>query len=187
MDLNQISIGVNIILCVLSFILAAVSVILVILTIKQNNKMLEQNTEMMENSTRPYITICFETTHFGSPIGYFVARNYGSSSATITNCEYSENIKNHRSSFADIKTLLDCLNGTTLAPGQKYLVPFKLNEFNGELAIFDLVYTTGAKTYSEHVEINVSNYRKYIKPRANNSDHLKDISYAAQEIAERLM
>ena len=200
---------VNVVLCILSFTLALFSLVFVIITIyqnqkilkqniqmiqltndtlDQNKKMIEQNAETIENSTRPYITVGFECTQFGTPLGYFMVKNYGSSSGPITKCQYSDSVRDCKTSIANMKMLFDCLNGTTLAPNQKYLVPFRLNEFTEDTAIFDITYTGNRKSYSEHVEIVVSNYAKYTKPRAcNKNQPEKDISYATQEIAERLM
>ncbi len=47
---------------VLSFILAVISVITVIIAIWQNNRMLEA-------STRPYVSIYFDYSNMGQPIG----------------------------------------------------------------------------------------------------------------------
>lgn len=195
---------VNIVLSVLSFLSLLFSLVFVIITIYQNQKILKQNAETIqlsndslkqtaetiENSTRPYITIVFESTHLGTPLGYFMVKNYGFSPGTITECQYSDSIKNCTASIADVKALFDCLIGTTLAPNQKYLIPFKLADFKEDSATFDITYigTSNGKIYSERVKIVVSNYAGYIKPRACNDKKLeKDISYALQEIAERLM
>ena len=51
----DISVIVNIALCILSFILAVISVVTVVVTLRQNSK-------MIENATRPYINQPFSTS-----------------------------------------------------------------------------------------------------------------------------
>ena len=71
---------VNIILCILSFILALISVITVVITLKQNNKMLE-------SSTRPVLSLYTTQINTGSPVLYFVVKNFGGSTAVIKSIE----------------------------------------------------------------------------------------------------
>ena len=75
MDVSTI---VNIILCVLSFILAAISVVTVVITLRQNNKMIEE-------STRPFISVYTDEINAGNPFFYLVIKNFGKSTAYITN------------------------------------------------------------------------------------------------------
>lgn len=72
---------INLTLTIASFALAAISVISVILTLQQNNR-------MIENSTRPYISLYGESTTFSAFQFYLVIRNFGQSSALITNFNY---------------------------------------------------------------------------------------------------
>lgn len=176
MDISTI---VNIILCVLSFVLASISLIFVVITIRQNSK-------MIENATRPYIEIYFDYSQTTSPNGYFVLKNFGTSSAEIISLKYNDSIKNHPKAFADISAILDGFIGNFIAPGQKFIVPFKLYDFQGSNAIFDITYSSGKKIYKQHTEILVSNYGKLVKPRVVN-DNMKSISFSLQEIVERLM
>lgn len=60
----DISIIVNIALCVLSFVLAVISVVTVVITLRQNHK-------MIDNSTRPYVIVYSSVTNFQSP-GYYL-------------------------------------------------------------------------------------------------------------------
>ncbi len=175
----DISTKVNLALCILSFILAAVSVVTVVVTLRQNSK-------MIESSTRPYINIYFDYSQMGNPNGYFIVKNFGASSATITSLTYSESIKKHPTSLSDLPAIFDGLIGSTVVPNQKYLAPFKLYEYSGDAAIFTITYKSARRTYKDRFEINVCNYGKLVKPRLEDKNY-KAISYPIQEIAERLM
>lgn len=175
----DISVKVNIVLCILSFVLSAVSVVTVVITLRQNSK-------MIESSTRPYVTIYFDYSQMGNPIGYFVIKNSGSSSAIITSLTYNDPIKQHPTLLANLPEIFDGLVGNSIAPGQKYWAPFKFTDYSGNIARFDISYKYGKKVYTEHAEIDVMQYRKLVKPRMADSSY-KTISYPLQEIAERLM
>lgn len=175
----DLSTKVNITLCVLSFVLAFISVVTVVLTLIQNNK-------MIENSTRPYICIYFDCTQWGEPIGYFVIKNFGSSAAFIDSLTYNDIVKECPKTLADISTILDRLSGSIIAPGQKFLVPFRVSEYKSGVSVFDIRYHIGRKKYSEHFEIVVDNYGKIVKPRLKGNE-VHTISYPLQEISERLM
>lgn len=184
--MEKVSIIVNIILCILSFILALISVITVIITIRQNSKMLKLNNKMIENSVRPYVDIYFDYTQMGSPTGYFIVKNFGSSSAMITSLSYNEAIKNYPNTLSNLSAIFDGLVNNAIAPNQKFIAPFKLPDYTGEIAIFDITYTANDIIYTNHIEININNYGKLVKPRRANED-LHAITYPLQEIAERLM
>lgn len=170
---------INIVLCILSFILAFISIVTVVVTLRQNNK-------MIENSTRPYICIYFDFTQCGEPTGYFVVKNFGTSAAFIDSLTYNNVIKEHPKTLADICAIFDGLSGNSIAPGQKFLVPFRVFEYKGGISVFDIHYHSGEKHYSEHFEIAVNNYGKFVKPRLASKEY-HAISYPLQEISERLM
>lgn len=147
---------------------------------------LNQNSKMIEESSRPVISIYFDYSQMGEPTGYFVVKNFGSSAAMINCLSYNEPIKKHPTTLADLPSIFDGLIGNTIAPGQKFLAPFKLYEYNGGKAIFDITYKSSNKSYSDHFEIDVDKYAKLVKPRLQSKEY-KSISYPIQEIAERLM
>ena len=175
----DISVIVNIALCILSFILAVISVVTVVVTLRQNSK-------MIENATRPYITIYFDYSQMGEPTGYFVIKNFGTSSAIIRSIKYSDSINQHPKTLSNLAAIFDGLAGNSIAPSQKYLAPFKLYEALDQPAIFDITYSSAKKIYRDHFVINVRNYGKLVKPRLSDPS-LKAVSYPLQEIAERLM
>lgn len=170
----------TIILSVLSLILALISVITVLITIRQNNRMLE-------SSTRPYITIYFDYSQMGEPIGYFVIRNFGNSSGKLIDLSYNDVVDNQPTNLCIVTDILDGMIGNSIAPNQKFLVPIRLSESPEGICSFDLVYTgLHRKPYKEHVEINVKQYGTLSKTRIAYKEH-RSISYPLQEIAERLM
>ena len=105
----DVSVIVNIILCVLSFVLAAISVVTVVITLKQNSR-------MIENSTRPYIVVYSEKTNIGFPTYYLCVKNLGQSGATISQFSCSKNLG--EISFSSNVIPFQHLEGMFLAPGQ---------------------------------------------------------------------
>lgn len=167
-------------LSVLSYILAVISVITVIVTIRQNNRMLE-------STSRPYVSIYFDYTNMGEPIGYFVIKNFGNSSAKITKLTYNHIVKNQPKSLCKVSDILDDMAGNTISPGQKIIMPIKVSNSPKGTCFFEITYVSSTKEYRDFFEITVSHYGKLSKSRIKNNetDHL--ISYPLQEIAERLM
>lgn len=165
---------------VMSFVTSIVAIVISVITLRQNSKMIEE-------SSRPCIVIYFDFTQNGSPIGYFVVKNFGASAAIIDSLTYSDVIREQPVSYADMPAILDGLIGNTIAPGQKVLVPFKPNEYPGGIAKFDVSYHSVKKGYDDHFEILVDNYMRLAKPRHANDKKMTPISYPLQEISERLM
>ncbi|MCI9658711.1 MAG: hypothetical protein HFI14_08875 [Lachnospiraceae bacterium] len=176
MDLQTTS---NIVLGALSFILAFISLVFLGVTLSQNKKMLE-------NSTRPYITIYFDYTQMGAITGYFVIKNFGNSSAVIDKLTFNKSIKEHPTLASDLPGIFNGLVGNSIAPNQKFFAPFHFEDYPGGIAVFDIFYHSDKKKYSEHIEINIENYAKLVKPRLGTNE-FKAISYPLHEIAERLM
>lgn len=168
------------ILAISSFVLSVISVITVIITLRQNNRMLE-------TSTRPYISVYFDYVNMGEPIGYFVIKNFGTSSAKITSISYNEVVKNQPTTLCRVTDILDGLIGNSIAPGQKFLLPVRLFETPDGTCEFNISYSSTAKAYCEKFEIITNQFGKLSKSRIINDNSDKLISYPLQEIAERLM
>lgn len=170
------------ILAISSFVLAVISVITVIVSIRQNNRMLEA-------STRPNITVYFDYSQMGEPIGYFVIKNFGNSSGKITSLTYNEIVKMQPTNLCDVTNVLNGMIGNSVAPSQKFMIPIKLSESPDGISTFDITYLDSSKNkkpYTEHIEINIKQYGKLSKSRIAYKDD-KALSYPLQEIAERLM
>lgn len=165
-----------------SLLTSIIAIAVSLVTVRQNSK-------MIEDSTRPIMSIYFDYSQLGTPISYFVIKNFGASAAIIRTLTYNDSVKNIPSSYSNPPAIFDGLVGNTIAPGQKFLVPFKHFEYPGGNAVFEVTYTPTFKTwkkYSDRFEIEVSNYGKLAKPRIS-SNEPKSVSYTLQEIAERLM
>lgn len=168
------------ILAISSFVLSVISVVTVIITLRQNNR-------MIETSTRPNITIYFDYSQMGEPIGYFVIRNFGISSGKIISLSYNDIAKKQPTSLCNVTDVLDGLVGNSIAPNQKFMIPIRLFESPSGTASFDITYLgSRKKPYKEHIEINVKQYGKLSKSRIAYEEN-KSLSYPLQEIAERLM
>lgn len=167
-------------LSVLSFILAVISVITVIVTLRQNNRMLE-------SSSRPYISIYFDYTNMGEPIGYFVVKNFGKTSAKIKSLSYNDIVERQPKSLCNVSGILNGLIGNSIAPNQKFLLPIKLCDSPDGICCFNVSYESNGKTYDEKFEIIVKQYGKMTKSRISNENGQKLIYYSLQEISERLM
>ena len=163
----------------LSTLVSIVAIVISVITLRQNSKMLEE-------STRPAISIYFDYSQMGEPTGYFVVKNFGSSIATITALTFNEVIEKHPTHLADLPAIFNGLIGNTIAPGQKFLAPFKLYDYAGDKAIFDISYNSQTNAYTDHFEIDVKKYGSLVKPRVVSKEY-KSISYPLQEVAERLI
>lgn len=160
---------INLTLTIASFALAAISVISVILTLQQNNR-------MIENSTRPYISLYGESTTFSAFQFYLVIRNFGQSSALITN--FSCDIDLSKCTIIDDSILTTIkkapipfknIIGYTLNPGQA--LQFPVNYFNmlnlNKKPTFIIEYSSSEKKYKEKVQLNLSFQLDYLNVYAS--------------------
>ena len=178
----DISVIVNIILCVLSFILAVISVVTVVITLRQNSK-------MIDNSTRPYIAVYQGVTNFQSPHFYICVKNFGQSGAVITSFNCDSNLKD----YAYDATYIPFLHfaGSFLAPSQSFIAqldPVKVFKSDVSAFVFSVEYKCGDKLYSDSFTINLAADSDLVHIRAcTDGKELRTISYALQDIAEKLL
>lgn len=177
----DISTVINILLCLFSFILAAISVITVVITLRQNRK-------MIESSTRPYLSIYYGYTYFQSMQHYLILKNYGSSSATII--EFLSNYDFSKIAFDKQYPAFTNISGTVLAPGQKIVYPINGTDFvhNGLIDV-KIKYKSSANCiYSESISIKPDYISNTFSIRAAaKNEELKTISFALQDIAEKML
>lgn len=166
----------------LALLLSAISIIITIITIRQNSRMLEA-------STRPYISIYFDYSNLGEPIGYFIVKNFGQSSGQIISLSYNDVVTQQSTKYCNVTAVFDGLVNNSIAPNQKFFVPIPLQNSPDGICTFDVSYRSSKKTYTEHFEIVVKQLGKLSKSRIVNHQYkeYKLISYPLQEIAERLM
>lgn len=171
---------INISLCILSFVLAAISVVTVVITLRQNH-------HMIENATRPYVTIYGAVTAFDATTFYLVLRNYGQSSALIT--EFSSSVDLSKLVLQDrFPVPFEHIVGHTLAPNQAIQVPIQhLGLVKSDTPLsFTLRYSFLGKTYEESTTVNVRSHSDYLIVHAGkDSDTQKIISNTLQEMVVR--
>ena len=178
----DLSIKINIALCVLSLLLAVISVITVVITVIQNHRMIEA-------STRPYISIYDAVTNFQSTNYYIILKNCGNSSATITSFETNYDLLNYVETSSRPRRPFEHIVGTTIVPGKSVtcLVSLKklLNDTN--LLEFKISYKSPAgKFYSEQINLNLQALTDSLIKRASTKDsELKIISFTLQDLVEK--
>lgn len=177
----RISDWINVVLSALSLILAMISVITVVITLRQNHR-------MVENATRPYVTLYGAVTGFDTAVFYLVLRNYGQSSALIT--EFSSSTDTSRLTFdARLPTPFEHIVGHTLAPGQAVQVPINHRQLKPEETSLSFIikYSCAGKTYKEAATVNIQahydNLIVHADQQKNNA--VETISRTLQEIAVR--
>lgn len=172
---------INLTLAIGSFLLAALSIITILVTIRQNSKMIEA-------STRPNVVIYGTYTDVQNPNYYLIIKNFGSSSALITDFQYSDNLKDY--TLADGFIPLSDVKGFCLAPNQSIMSnidPLKI-EPNMNSFEFDITYKSSTHRYTDHFSINPGTDVPNIRLRASTENkELKIISYCLQELIERML
>lgn len=141
---------------------------------------------MIKESTRAYITIYVDYYQFGSPIGYFVIKNFGQTAAIIQSIEYNQELTKANPKYGEFTTLFDNLSDSSLSPNQKILIPFDYNALKETKCNFDIKYKCDKSKYKEHIELDVSKYGKLSSVRVSSNNLDKNKLYTLQEIAERL-
>ena len=178
----DISVIVNIILCVLSFILAVISVVTVVITLRQNSR-------MIDNSTRPYIVFYQGVTDFQTPYFYIIVKNFGQSGAVVTSFNCNRNMKDCACDATHVPFLH--FAGSFLAPGQSFIAQLDSKKvFGGNVSafVFSIEYRCGDKLYSDSFTINPAAATDFVHTRAcTDGKELRTISYALQDIAEKLL
>lgn len=176
----DIATKVNIGLCILSFILAVISVVTVVITLRQNSRMLE-------SSTRPYVSIYFQPLF---DTNYLVLKNFGNSTAKITS--FCTNVDFRICIEDDGHLPFSHICDTYLHPGERILSPldaaYKLYGKYDSLE-FDIIYESSAKSYKEHIEINMRSFADHasIRTTVTQDNAEKIMAETLQDIAEILL
>lgn len=174
----DLSIIVNIVLCIMSFILAAISVITVVITLRQNHR-------MIESTSRPYICVYGESINPGKPIFYLVIKNFGNSPATITKFDFSPDLSHCYGVDNPNRNYLEDLAKTTIAPGQSRICCLNYSSLP-EIIHFDVEYKSGKKTYSEQFETNIKSGTAMLTAKnAVEGKELCAISYTLQDMLQK--
>lgn len=162
-----------------SLAIGAVSIVIAVKTLKQNSRMIEE-------STRPYITVYFETINAGSAKGFFIVKNFGQTGAYITDFRCDDDFLKIEQRSESIEKEFTLLNGTFLAPIQAKRLIFWPKGSPDRPATFYISYKSEDKIYKETVTLNIANECKIPIYRTSTKDaELQTISYAMQEMVER--
>lgn len=151
-------------LSTLSFLLTIISLIFVILTIWQNNKMLEE-------ASRPNITIFFDSIVTTERNNFFVLKNFGATSGTITKFVFTDELSASTQKHTLLNEQFDCVKDMVLAPGQRVLFPYDVGILKSDYVRFEIEYKSNfsSKKYTETVNINVKNMNHIPIARLNDT------------------
>lgn len=158
-----------------------------IIAITISVKTLKQNSKMIEDSTRPYICMYVGTTYFSSLRVYLIIKNYGSSSARITDfsCSYDLSLI----SLDENRVPFSNIIGSNLCPGETlhFLIDNTKLCADTKLLNVQITYKTDQHTYSETCVINFAAFfdAPYIHKETKND--VKEISFALQNIVEKML
>lgn len=142
-------------LSIITAVTAIISVAISVLTLKQNSKMIEE-------SFRPYLTA--EIEHIGN-VFYLRFKNYGQTAAIIDSISLDKNAKMIQ--VENFKDVYDDFCGNTIPPRYSFMTCILQDKVSGEenrIAI-DIKYHSSVKKYKEHVDINLSAYKRLLESR----------------------
>lgn len=166
---------INLGLAIASFLLATISIVTVIITLLQNKK-------MIENSTRPYITVMYETiTRPAELCRYIVLKNFGQTAAKITAMECTGDTNEA------FLTQFENVEGLTLAPSQRLLYFYGgPNTESVDVVSFKYSYQAGRKIYHEDVTLQLIAGAS-VRRSGRTTPDTTSAAYALQEIVERMI
>ena len=165
-----------------------ISLITSIVAIWISVKTLKQNSQMIEESTRPYISLYVGTTYFSSTITYLIIKNFGQSSAVIT--DFSSSIDLSTISYDEGYVPFSHIVGSQLCPGEAIQYPINVTGIPNDIdpIVISLKYKSQSKIYSETIPINIAANFDTLHMRANTKDqHIKEISFELQHIDEKML
>lgn len=167
-------------LSVITAMTAIISVVISVFTLKQNSRIIEE-------SFRPYITA--EIVHIGTSF-YLRFKNYGQSAAIIDSIKLDDNAK--KIQFENFKDVYDDFCENTIPPNYSFMTCIFQDNVSGKenkIAI-DIQYHSSVKKYKEHIDINLSAYKKLLESRRNIDDEnasivigktLQDLVFAVEK------
>ena len=149
---------IQIISIIVSFSTSIVAIVISLKAIKQTSKTIEQNNRMLEEASRPYITIYLDSFTICEQTSFFVLKNFGNSSATITRFEYSNCLKTHKQCHKLFNEQFEYVRELTLAPGQSKLFQYDVTELTDETLSFIIGYVHANRYYEENIILNTKNH-----------------------------
>lgn len=147
----------------------------------------KQSERMLEETTRPYITIYVDTITVCEQSSYFVIKNFGHSSAVITDFCYDPILKQTKQSSSLFCNQFDSIAGIVLAPGQSKLLPYKVSSLPIDVLTFSISYQSNIKKYSETITMNAKNFNHLpvSRPQSNPAKTDERLVQSLRELIER--
>ena len=162
---------------VIPIVTSIVAVIISVVTLRQNNKMIEA-------ANRPNLSIYGNYANTGILCLYFVIRNFGSSSAKITDITYDFDLVNcYR--VKNNKDFIKSLIGCTIAPNQSKICILDYDKVDKEIN-FEVTYKSSTKTYKDKFAVDFRAGNTMVVPKSASKDkELEAISYTLQEMLQK--
>lgn len=161
----------------------AVSTIAIVISLKT----LRQNSRALEESTRPYISMYLSCTYCSGTTVFLVMKNYGNSSAVITDFKSGMDLSicAYDKEFIPFSHIV----GTNLAPNEAIKYPVQVENLPSDIApvTMSISYQSHSTTYHEDTTINFLAHFDIAHFRYNSKENLQEISYSLQDISERLL
>lgn len=171
---------IEIISIIVSAFTSSVAICISVIAFKQSERILEE-------TTRPYITIYSDTITVCEQSSYFVIKNFGHSSAVITDFRYDPILKQTHQLSNLFCNQFDSIAGIVLAPGQSKLLPYKISALPIDVLTFSLSYQSNVKKYNETVTMNVKNFNHLpvTRPQSKPPKTEERLVQSLQELIER--
>ena len=139
---------------------------------------------MIEETSRPIISIYGESFNVGSPTFYIVIKNFGASSAYITQFEYDCDFSSLYLSYRGIDYLKE-LQNSVLAPGQSRICALNYSAVDKPIT-FTLSYSSGTKVYHDKMTVDLKAGVSMLTTKDSTAGkELRNISYALQEMLQK--
>ena len=150
---------------------------------------LRQSNRVLKESLRPYITIYLDTITVCEQSSYFVLKNFGHTSAVITDFRYDFLLKNTSQPCSLLLEQFDSVKGIVLAPGQMKLLPYNVSTLPVRMLTFSICYRSGSEEYSESITMDVKNFIHLPaeRPESFCAEKDKRMVQSLRELIERTM
>ena len=165
-----------------SLLTSIIAMIVSVMTLRQNSK-------MIESTSRPYVTIYIDSVTICEQQSYFVIKNFGQSAAYITDFIYPSKLDETAQAHKLMNEAFSCVKDSLIAPGQSFMLPYKVVDLPDELISFSIKYSSGMKSYSDNFTFNPRKFIHIPKARPDTSIPEGDERsvQTLREIVERLM
>lgn len=165
---------------VISLLIALIAVAISLATLQQNRKMVEE-------TTRPYISITFDSITICTQKTGFIIKNHGQSAAIIASFEVEKSLLDIHQNNKCRNEQFDFIAGTIFAPGQSVFLPYKVVGIENPIVTFKISYSSDFNTYHSEFTFDVAKMSHRFTSRTDTSSNgdMYIISQCLQELIER--